>query len=148
MKSLFYVGFVSFVFCCDGNYFCRLLRHFLCLHLYCVNSDTLFRLHSQGARKHLFFQFLALKAPIATKVVCFSRLLNCLRSLYDKQYGPKNIKQSFAADDIFRCFFFLVLQGLDMVNVLKFQTHFTFLMVIRAGIHEMIARIANREGPD
>ena len=107
MKSLFYVGFVSFVFCCDGNYFCRLLRHFLCLHLYCVNSDTLFRLHSQGARKHLFFQFLALKAPIATKVVCFSRLLNCLRSLYDKQYGPKNIKQSFAADDVFRCFFFL-----------------------------------------
>ena len=31
---------------------------------------------------------LTLKAPIATKVVCFSRLLNCLKRLYDKQCGP------------------------------------------------------------
>ena len=31
---------------------------------------------------------LALNAPIATKVICFSRLLKCLRSLYDKQGGP------------------------------------------------------------
>ena len=30
------------------------------------------------------------KAPIATKVVCFSRLLKCLRSLYDKQCGPRS----------------------------------------------------------
>ena len=30
-------------------------------------------------------QLLTPKAPIATKVVCFSRLLKCLRSLYDKQ---------------------------------------------------------------
>ena len=28
--------------------------------------------------------WLTLKAPIATKVVCFSRLLKCLRSLYDR----------------------------------------------------------------
>ena len=33
---------------------------------------------------------LTLKAPIATKVVCFSRLLICLRSLYDKQFGPRS----------------------------------------------------------
>ena len=32
---------------------------------------------------------LILIPPIATKVVCFSRLLNCLRSLYGKQCGPR-----------------------------------------------------------
>ena len=30
------------------------------------------------------------KAPIATKVVCFSRLLKCLRSLCGKQCGPRS----------------------------------------------------------
>ena len=29
-------------------------------------------------------------APIATKIVCFSRLLKCLRSLYGKQCGPRS----------------------------------------------------------
>ena len=33
---------------------------------------------------------LTLKAPIATKIVCFSRLLKCLRSLYDKQCGSRS----------------------------------------------------------
>ena len=32
---------------------------------------------------------LTLNAPIATKVVCFSRLLKCL-SLYGKQCGPRS----------------------------------------------------------
>ena len=32
---------------------------------------------------------LTLKAPIATKVVCLSCLLKCLRNLYDKQCGPR-----------------------------------------------------------
>ena len=32
---------------------------------------------------------LILNAPIATKVVCFSRLLKCLRSLYGKQCGSR-----------------------------------------------------------
>ena len=31
-----------------------------------------------------------LNAPITTKVVCFSRLLKCLRSLFDKQCGPRS----------------------------------------------------------
>ena len=31
-----------------------------------------------------------LNKPIATKVVCFSRLLKCLRSLYGKQCGPRS----------------------------------------------------------
>ena len=77
---------------------------------------------------------LTLKAPIPTKVVCFSRLLKCLRSLYGKQCGPRsdcsyrsslfwvmlfasilnssvmlgnNLQQTTSADDIFRCIFFL-----------------------------------------
>ena len=33
---------------------------------------------------------LTLNAPIATKVICFSRLLKCLRSLYGKQCGPRS----------------------------------------------------------
>ena len=61
-------------------------------------------------------KLLALKAPIATKVICFSRLLKCLRSLNDKQFGPRsgstmfasilkfvrNVRQLFAADDLSR----------------------------------------------
>ena len=35
--------------------------------------------------------YLTLKAPIATKVVCFSRLLKCLRSLFGKQCGPRSV---------------------------------------------------------
>ena len=68
---------------------------------------------------------LTLNAPIATKVICFSRLLKCLRSLYGKQCGPRsdcsyrsrlfwvhpvcfytqfvsNVRQLFAADDFSR----------------------------------------------
>ena len=75
---------------------------------------------------------LILNAPIATKVVCFTRLLKCLRSLYDKQCGPRSdcaigevcsesilfasllnssvmlgnyLQQTTSADDIFRCIF-------------------------------------------
>ena len=33
---------------------------------------------------------LTLNLPIATKVVCFSRLLKCLRSLYGEQCGPRS----------------------------------------------------------
>ena len=33
---------------------------------------------------------LTFNTPIATKVVCFSRLLKCLRSLYGKQCGPRS----------------------------------------------------------
>ena len=81
---------------------------------------------------------LALNAPITIKVVCFSRLLKCLRSLYGTQCGPRsdcsyrsslfwvqavcfytqfvsNVRQFFAADDIFRCIFFL---GALRVNLL------------------------------
>ena len=72
--------------------------------------------------------WLTLNAPIATKVVCFSRLLKCLRSLYGKRCGPRSdcssgstlfacilnlsvmlgsyLQQTTSADDIFRCIFF------------------------------------------
>ena len=33
---------------------------------------------------------LTLNGPIATKVVCFSRLLKCFRSFYGKQCGPRS----------------------------------------------------------
>ena len=33
---------------------------------------------------------ITLNAPISTKVVCFSRLLKCLRSLCGKQCGPRS----------------------------------------------------------
>ena len=33
---------------------------------------------------------LTLNAPITTKVVCFSRLLKCLKRLYGKQCGPRS----------------------------------------------------------
>ena len=79
---------------------------------------------------------LTLNMPITTKVVCFSRLLKCLRSLYGKQCGPRsdcsyrsslfwvhavcfytrfvsNARQLFAADDFsrrhFQMHFFLAL---------------------------------------
>ena len=70
---------------------------------------------------------LTLNGPIETKVVCFSRLLKCLRSLYGKQCGPRSdccsgstlfvsilnssvmlskyLQQTTSADDIFRCIF-------------------------------------------
>ena len=79
-------------------------------------------------------EVLIVNAPIATKVVCFSRLLKCLRSLYGKHCGPRSdcsavcsgstlfasilnssvmlgnyLQQTTSADDIFRCIFFLAL---------------------------------------
>ena len=77
---------------------------------------------------------LTLKAPIATKVVCFTRLLKCLRSLYGKHCGPRSdymsslfwvhtvcfytkfvsnvrhfLQQTTSADKILRFIFFLAL---------------------------------------
>ena len=38
----------------------------------------------------IYGKVLTLYAPISTNVVCFSRLLKCLRSLYGKQCGPRS----------------------------------------------------------
>ena len=73
---------------------------------------------------------LTLTAPISSNVFCFSRLLKCLRSLYGKQCGPRSgstlfssilnlsvmlgdyLQGTTSADVIFRCIFFLALEGL------------------------------------
>ena len=87
---------------------------------------------------------LTLKAPIPTKVICFSRLLKCLRSLYGKQFGPRsdcsyrsslfwvhticfytlffgNVRQLFAADDFsrhpFQIDFFLGALRVKMMDI-------------------------------
>ena len=80
----------------------------------------------------MLIAYLTRNAQITSKVVCFSRLLKCLRSLYGKQCGPRSdcsysgstlfasilnssvmlgnyLQQMTSADDIFRCIFFLVL---------------------------------------
>ena len=67
---------------------------------------------------------LTLNATVTTKVVCFSHLLKCLRSLYGKLWTQirravcsgftlfasilrfvNNVRQLFATDDILRCIF-------------------------------------------
>ena len=81
----------------------------------------------------IFMGYLTLNAPIATKFVCFSCLLKCLRSLYGKQGGPRSdctfgavssgstlfasilnssvmlgnyLQRTISADDIFQMHFF------------------------------------------
>ena len=70
---------------------------------------------------HFFLAYLTLKAPIATKVVCLSRLPKCLRSIYGRKCGPRpdcslfwvnvvcfytwfvsNVRQLYEADDFSR----------------------------------------------
>ena len=46
--------------------------------------------HTDGENDKKKSKSLTLNAPIATEVVCFSRLLKCLRSLYGKQCGPRS----------------------------------------------------------
>ena len=95
---------------------------------------------------------ISLKAQIATKVVCFSRLLKCLRSLYDKQCGPRsdcscrssliwvhlfasilrfvnNVRQLFTADDFLQtsfsdAFFLGALRDNICTLCLSFQVYF------------------------
>ena len=89
----------------------------------------------EGALRRYTVKHLTLNAPITTKVVCFSHLLKCLRSLNGKQCGPRSgcsyrstllwvhavcfytsilnssvmlgnfLQQTTSADDIFRCIF-------------------------------------------
>ena len=71
---------------------------------------------------HFFLAYFTLKAPIATKVVCLSRLPKCLRSIYGRKCGPRpdcsyrsslfwvfavcfytcNVRQLYEADDFSR----------------------------------------------
>ena len=94
---------------------------------------------------------LTLNVPIATKVVCFARLLKCLRSLYGKQCGPrsncsyrsslfwvhavcfytlfaKNNRQLFAAEDFsrrhFQMHFFLGALRVKQYFIYRPRLHF------------------------
>ena len=84
--------------------------------LICVENGEHFVLTFGPANE---FSILTLNGPIATKDVCFSRLVKCLRSLYGKQCGSSlfvsihnssvifgnYLQQTISADDIFRCIF-------------------------------------------
>ena len=50
--------------------------------------------NKDGYLEYYKVNILTLNAPIATKVVCFSLLLKCLRSLYGKQCGPRSDRSS------------------------------------------------------
>ena len=57
-----------------------------------LNDLTTGQLHYRAVLESFKKDFfvLTLNAPIATKVVCFSRLLKCLSSLYGKQCGLRS----------------------------------------------------------
>ena len=106
---------------------------------------------------------LTLNAPIATKVVCFSRLLKCLRSLYGKQCGSRsdlfwvhnvcfytyfvsNVQQLFAADDFsrrhFQMHFFLgALRVKEPSNTISMSNSFDHLLV-RLGSERLSVKLA------
>ena len=102
--------------------FCRAEAHVISDH--CDMSEKLLK------------RMLTLNAPIPTKVVCFPRLLKCLRCLYGKSVDPDQtaplgavcsvptlfasilnssvmlsnyLQQTTSAEDIFRYIFFLAL---------------------------------------
>ena len=96
------------------------------LNYQCVSRQFHIELHSCIVNQYRNDKrCLTLKAPIATKVICFSHLLKFLRSLYDKQCGPRSdcsytlfasilnssvivrtyFQQTTSADNIFRCIF-------------------------------------------
>ena len=81
---------------------------------------------------------LTLKAPIATKVVWFSRLLKCLRGLYGKQCGPRSDCSLFWVHTV--CFYTLFVSKVrqlfaaDYFSRRHFQMHF-FLGALRAKLY-------------
>ena len=114
--------------------------------------------HKSWRKNGRYFFSLTLNASIATKVVCFFRLLKCLRSLYGKQCGPRshcslfwvhavcfytyfvcNVRQLFAADDFsrrhFQIYFFL---GALRVNSIP----------VSGGICRLVITFVNSLDPD
>ena len=55
-----------------------------------ISLSTKFCLLAMSAAYIQMHSRLTFNAQIATKVVCFTRLLKCLRSLYGKQSGPRS----------------------------------------------------------
>ena len=106
----------------------RLLQENTELNVDCIDALGRTALRLAVKNEHLEVRFLTLFAPIATKVVCFSRLLKCLKSLYGKQCGPRSdcvcsgptlfasilnlsvmlgnyLQQTTSSNDIFSCIF-------------------------------------------
>ena len=120
---------------------CKLCNYKLCNYKLCIYKLCNCKLYNYNLQ-------LPLKAPIATKVACFSRLLKCLRSLYGKQCGPRsdcsyrsslfwvhavcfytyfvsNVRQLFAADDFSRRH----LQMHFFLGALRVKMHFKLLLL-------------------
>ena len=74
------------------------------------------------------FEHLTLNTPITKKVVCFSCLLKCLRSLYGKQCGPRSDcsyrSSLFWVHTV--CFYTSIL-GTDMAQKVFFCVPYEFL---------------------
>ena len=68
---------------------CLILDQFLWGHSSRVCDISCFALMCEDSLSSPVLE-LTLNAPIATKVICFSHLLKCLRSLYCKQCGPRS----------------------------------------------------------
>ena len=113
----------------DNNQSCKIITLCMVYPFYC--SGTYFQPLSGSAfiRRKLLqrieYKQLALNVTIATKAVCLSRLLKCLRSLYGKQCGPRsdcsyNVRQLFAADNFsrqhFQMHFFLPALTVSTIN--------------------------------
>ena len=92
---------------------------------------------------------LALNRPIATKFVCFSHLLKCLRSIYGKQCGPRSdgsyrSRAVCSGSKLFAdAFFFCAPKGLNHLfgmshrdDAILFQGYKMFL-VVNSAEHEI-----------
>ena len=99
---------------------------------------------------HILETILTLNAQIATKVICFSHLLKCLKSLYGKQCGPDQtapigavcsgsmlfasilnssvmlgnyLQQMTSVDVIFTCVFFLIALRVKIISTVNSIQH-------------------------
>ena len=90
-----------------------------------INIDCYNSVQCQANKSVKFKPMLTLNVPIAIKVVCFSCLLKCLRSLYGKQYGPRSDcfcsgSTLFPSIPNFQMYFFL--------GALGFKQHVNFMI--------------------
>ena len=70
------------------------MRRFFRAHKTYVKTDGLENIDNSALKNFVYLmqpnKGLTLNAPIATKVICFSRQLKCSRSLYGKRCGPRS----------------------------------------------------------
>ena len=73
-----------------GNDMSRLIKFFFSLQHKAPSIQTVVHLINTDLDLVMFKIVLTLNAPSASKVVCFSRLLKCLRGLNGKQCGSRS----------------------------------------------------------